>query len=225
MIEMQGIMNVGNWLLKKVAPILQSDKREKFLRDKNNHEKLVSALIASVACFRTRRVHIPGFLTKQDDSIDCGVVDSTGNGAAIQVTSTWNDPNQQLNLNITDLVQERIEEKHKQGKRYCEKNHLCVFIGQQEYDDLNMNKLNQWIQTAHLFTNYWAIAPHGESYQCRFIVCELWSEGNSQQYQCVVDFTPPNQIQMNYLGNILKGKKLINLVDFLKSDRLGQQLK
>lgn len=218
MIGIQGITNVGNWLARYTAPSIQIGNREKFLREKSNHERLAAALIAAVATFRTEKVHIPGFLSSQNNSIDSVVVDANQKGAAIQVTSTWDDPRKPAHTSITELVWERIQQKHTHGKEYCEENHLCVFVGQQEYQNLDLEELNRRINGNPLFWNYWLIAPYGESHECRFLVCEVWVIDDPQQYECLVDFTPPDPIRINYFGNFRKGEGLASLVDLLKRE-------
>lgn len=215
MVEIQGILNVGAWLSNNVSTELLGTSREGFLRNKDNHEKLVAAMVASVASFRTGRVHIPGFLSSTNDAVDTAVVDSQGTGAALQVVSTWGNPAQIVPDDLTDLIWSRVEQKHRKGREYCRDNHLAVFVGQQNYDRIGLEELHDRIVQDPFFANYWIVAPYNSDDVCQFLVCEIYSEGDTQQYECVIDFTPPNPVSINYLSSLDEGDDLIPLHSFL----------
>jgi hypothetical protein len=89
-------------------------------------------------------------------------------------------------------------------------NHLAVFIARNDFQ-INFNKLVKKIRKEHMYWNYWIIAPIEDEKKCMFLVSSVFREDSLEWFQCVVDFTPPDTVKINYLSEYLKNNQLIHL--------------
>lgn len=210
-ISVNGVMNVSNWLCNYIAPQLQSSTRNTFLKSKINQEHLSAGLIAAVASFTSKKVWVPAFLDQENNAVDSVVIDASGSGADIQTVSV-----KPTNLDITEEVWDAIEKKHNKGKNYGRHIHLAVFSLNQHYK-ININTLTKKLKKDHTFWSYWLITPLGDSNNCTFVLHHLFGGGIKRPYQYVVDFTPPRNVSINFLGSFLAGKPPIILSEWLRS--------
>lgn len=204
------IHNVSSWLQNFVSPQILSPNRDNFLRQKDNNEMLSAALIAAVTCFKTSKPQRPGYLSKVHDNTDCIVIDKEGHGNEIQVVSTWSHLD--IPVDVNAFIYKRIKLKNnKYKKTSVEQIHLCVFVGQQYYKEINLLNLQEFIKNNSVFANYWLIVPTNENNKCQFYVCDVFPGTDGEVYECIVDFTPPGPIKINFLTKYLENGQMFEI--------------
>ncbi len=201
--------NIQQWLIEIIAPELLSPNRDYYLRQKENNEKLSAALIAITTCFRTTKVQSLAFLDSVHSNTDCIIIDSQdGTSDEIQVVSTWDslDIKDDVNANIYKRIKSKNNKYIKNSVRHI---HLCVFVGQMHYKEINLNNLHEFVKKDPVFANYWLIVPVNNN--CQFYVCDISAGIDKEVYECIIDFTPPNSISINNLIDYLDTGKLLEI--------------
>jgi len=197
-------------LLNDIAPHLLSQNRDIFLRQKENNESLSAILIALALNFKTNKIHTPLLPESMHSNTDCAVVDKNGKVDEIQVVSTWDVLHSSTDVNAN--IYKRIDDKHNKYKKNAISHiQLCVFVGQDYYQEIILDNLQSFLKKKSIFANYWLIAPSSEENRCQFYVCDIFSGKDGDTYECIIDFTPPGPIAINYLSDYQKTGKLIDI--------------